>query len=456
MSSGAHDVAEASTGDDEAMQEQSETTMDQSQGTFIAGTAEPTVNGTRTAAQKTVRTAFLNEDALNRRIADYGLISPVKAKNVVWHFFRKYNPRKLPVKNVGSDKLHLDRHALCMLCYKSEDDRTRQTVTVVLGKDNSPTPLVEHMRVHHHTDYEEVLRGNKLGLSVCDFTSRLNVAVDTLLGTNASVAQTPHAPGGTPTPMTGTVNPANGAGAGAHAATMARFAATTALFQAPTEQPTPRGKQISMSDMFQPSAAWTQGEDRHWKEQLVGLIAEQYLSFAIVDSPAFRTVIGTLNPKASIPSRTSIVSIVSEMRVHMQDEIAPIMRGQWVCHTADSWTSQSGHTYLGVCLQTPCVMLPQVQEEQEESVWLVLQDRCQEMIMEDQVQRDKGPAAGVPGAVPQNTEISQSSAHSNLLGCKKVSKIVMTPVSVTGHVAVDTSKLSNEVSPIKTYTLYLS
>eukprot|EP00001_Collodictyon_triciliatum_P010032 01924_2 len=46
--------------------------------------------------------------------------------------------------------------------------------------------------------------------------------------------------------------------------------------------------------MFQPSAAWTQGEDRHWKEQLVGLIAEQYLSFAIVDSPAFRAVIGTL------------------------------------------------------------------------------------------------------------------------------------------------------------------
>ena len=83
---------------------------------------------------------------------------------------------------------------------QSEDDRTRQAVTVILGKDNSPTPLVEHMRVHHHTDYEEVLRGNKLGLSVCDFTYR------------------------------------------------------------------------------------------HWKEQLVGLIAEQYLSFAIVDSPAFRMV----------------------------------------------------------------------------------------------------------------------------------------------------------------------
>ena len=80
----------------------------------------------------------------------------------------------------------------------------------------------------------------------------------------------------------------------------------------------------------------------------------------------------------------------------------------------------------------------------------------QEMILEDQVQRDKGPGDGVPGTVPHNTENSQSSAHSDLLGCKKVSKIVMTPVSATGHVAVDTSKLANEVSPIKTYTLYLS
>ena len=147
--------------------------------------------------------------------------------------------------------------------------------------------------ISHGTDYEEVLRSNKLGLSVCDFTSRLNVAVDTFLDTNVSVPKTPHAPEVTPTPMTGTVNPANGEGAGAHAATMARFAATTALFQAPTEQPTPRGKQISMSDMFQPSAAWTQGEDRHWKEQLVGLIAEQYLSFAIVALSSFRAVMGT-------------------------------------------------------------------------------------------------------------------------------------------------------------------
>ncbi len=50
------------------------------------------------------------------------------------------------------------------------------------------------------------------------------------------------------------------------------------------------------------------------------------------------------------------------------------------------------------------------------------------MILEDQVQHDKGPVAGVPGAVPHNTE----------------------------KVVVDTSKLPNEVGPIKTYTLYLS
>ena len=38
----------ASSGDDETMEEQSDTTMDQSQGTFISVTSEPTVNGTRT------------------------------------------------------------------------------------------------------------------------------------------------------------------------------------------------------------------------------------------------------------------------------------------------------------------------------------------------------------------------------------------------------------------------
>ena len=68
--------------------------MDQSQGTFIAGTAEPTVNGTRTAAQKTVRTAFLNEDALNRRIADYGLISPVKTKKSLCGLFCRTDVRR--------------------------------------------------------------------------------------------------------------------------------------------------------------------------------------------------------------------------------------------------------------------------------------------------------------------------------------------------------------------------
>ena len=57
MTIGAHDVAAASTGDDEVMQEQSETTMDQSQGTFIVGTAEPTVNGTRTGPQLSRRSS---------------------------------------------------------------------------------------------------------------------------------------------------------------------------------------------------------------------------------------------------------------------------------------------------------------------------------------------------------------------------------------------------------------
>ncbi len=45
---GSQDETVVSTGDDETMEEQSETTMDQTQGTFMAGTAESTVNGTRT------------------------------------------------------------------------------------------------------------------------------------------------------------------------------------------------------------------------------------------------------------------------------------------------------------------------------------------------------------------------------------------------------------------------
>ncbi len=48
MTSG-RDSSPAASIDDEAMEEQLDTTMDQTQGTFIAGTAEPTVavNGTR-------------------------------------------------------------------------------------------------------------------------------------------------------------------------------------------------------------------------------------------------------------------------------------------------------------------------------------------------------------------------------------------------------------------------
>jgi hypothetical protein len=45
MTSGSQDESVASTGDDETIQEQSETTMDHPQGTFIAVTTEPTVNG---------------------------------------------------------------------------------------------------------------------------------------------------------------------------------------------------------------------------------------------------------------------------------------------------------------------------------------------------------------------------------------------------------------------------
>ena len=69
---------------------------------------------------------------------------------------------------------------------------------------------------------------------------------------------------------------------------------------------------------------------------------------AIVDAQAFRAMIQTLNPKASIPDRKGIIRKMSEMRALMEHEFAPMMRDEWVAITTDSWTSNAGQTFLGV------------------------------------------------------------------------------------------------------------
>jgi len=85
---------------------------------------------------------------------------------------------------------------------------------------------------------------------------------------------------------------------------------------------------------------------------LVCCIAEQYLPLAIVEAPAFRSMIQTLNPKASIPNRQGIVRKMSEMRALMEQEFSPMMRDEWVSITTDSWTSNSNQTLFDSSLKS--------------------------------------------------------------------------------------------------------
>ncbi len=53
-------------------------------GTFIVGTTNGTVTQVR-HCEKSQRTVMnVSVDFLNRQIQDYGLVSPERAKNVVW------------------------------------------------------------------------------------------------------------------------------------------------------------------------------------------------------------------------------------------------------------------------------------------------------------------------------------------------------------------------------------
>ena len=74
-------------------------------GTFIAGTADTTVTEVRHSTKRHRACENVSEDLLNRRIQDYGLVSPERAKNLVWYFFKKYGTKHL---NRADDNLNLE------------------------------------------------------------------------------------------------------------------------------------------------------------------------------------------------------------------------------------------------------------------------------------------------------------------------------------------------------------
>ena len=312
-------------------------------GTFIAGTTDVTVKVTETRhhAKRQRAAVHVSEDLLNRQIQDYGLVSPERAKNVVWCFFKKYGSKNLQGVDVN---LKLSQAALCTICLA---DQTRSLhCTVKMGKDNSPSSLMDHMRIHHQDEFNAVVVANSKGVSLATFTAkRQEPRVRSLLG-NSSVLESAD---NSPATADATPRAANAAGAALHEDSMARRSALQSLFlDTAAQQAGAPGKQRSMADVFKPSLSWTDKQDKQWKEELVSCVAEQYLPLAIVDAPAFRSMIQTLNPKASIPHRKGIVRKMSEMRALMEDEIVGMMRDEWVAITTDSWTSNAGQTYLGV------------------------------------------------------------------------------------------------------------
>jgi hypothetical protein len=259
----------------------------------------------------------------------------------VWCFFQKYGSKNL--KSV-EDNLKLSQQALCTICLT---DMTRRAhCTVKLGKDNSPSSMMDHLRIHHLVEFDTVAVANSKGLTLAAFkTQQKEPRVRALLG-NSSPGQSAQQSLTTPN---ATANAGNAAGAARHEASMLRHGALQTLFVHTTgEQAAASGKQRPVTDMFKPSSVWTEKQDNQWQEDLVRYVAEQYLPLATVDAPAFRSMIETLNPKASQPHRKGILRKMAEMRAVMEHEFVPLMRDEWVTITTDSWTSNAGQTYLGV------------------------------------------------------------------------------------------------------------
>jgi len=115
---------------------------------------------------------------------DYGLVCPERAKNLVWSYFKKYGRKNL---TRGHDNLKLQHQTLCTICLGDQDRRLHSTV--LLGKDNSPSSLMDHLRIHHREQHDEVVVVTSQGITLPDFnTQRKEPPVLTLLG-NSTVRE---------------------------------------------------------------------------------------------------------------------------------------------------------------------------------------------------------------------------------------------------------------------------
>ena len=166
MRSGGKGHSRASAGVDEEMEEVEEgeedsisnVRMDAGRGTFIAGTGGATVAAVRVASKKK-NAVMVKEDILYKRISEYGLVSPARSYNPVWCFFKKYGCKKHQ-DHLGDHNLQLSTQVIFMLCYQHEDKARVQHATVKLGKDNSPSSLMDHMGIRHLQECNAVVVAN--------------------------------------------------------------------------------------------------------------------------------------------------------------------------------------------------------------------------------------------------------------------------------------------------------
>ena len=106
---------------------------------------------------------------------------------------------------------------------------------------------------------------------------------------------------------------------------------------------------------------------------------------------------------------------------------------------------------LCLTLDPRMVTLPQVAEDQEEDVWRVLEVRCQELMRDDETERRRSVHA--KPSLPHGDDKSHNCQTTNLLGCKKPSKMVPPADIPPDENVVDVVKLAKEVSLTNTYFL---
>ena len=96
------------------------------------------------------------------------------------------------------------------------------------------------------------------------------------------------------------------------------------------------------------------------------------------------------------------------------------------------------------------VTLPQVDEDQEEAVWRVLEIKCKELMQDDETERKRSVHVAEPTTLPHSTDKSDNSQTTNLFGCKKTSKMVPPPDLAPAQNVVDVAKVAKEVIPRNT------